>query len=281
MTNSASSIRPLLHLAACLAFAATARCETVISTGTETASAKPVIKEALVDPASPRQDGGFAFFETPYEGLAIEGVGTIPAGRVWASIRTPESTVSIGKRNGVRFIQQTDANLTDSIQFHAAVTESLPLTLRVLLIFERDSWSALNGSGKAAFGNAGEISFRGNNGAFQGGGARFAPVVRSGDKFYIGNDVVTIDAKIAAFVEADRIATSFPQLGNQMFTAFDPAEPDFGGLDLASLSGNVPGSSLSDITAVGLFAEYEKNFEAPGANEFNIGSFQATVEAAR
>ena len=281
MAISVSSVRLLLHVAACLVFAAAARCETVISTGTETASSKPVIKEALVDPASPRQDGGFAFFETPSEGVAIEGVGTLPAGRAWVSIRAPESTVSIGKRNGVRFIQQFDANLTDSIQFHLAVTDPVTLTQRVLLIFEKDSWSTLNGSGKAAFGTTGEISFRGNNGAFQGGGARFAPVVRSGDKFYIGNDVVTIDWKVTGIVEAGRVATSFPQLGNQMFTAFDPAAPDFGGLDLASLSGNVPGASLGDITAVGLFVQYEKTFEAPGANEFNIGSFQATLEPAR
>ncbi len=280
MKISLPSIAPVLLLAVGIAIIATARCETILSTGTETAS-KQVIKEALVDPANPRQDGGFAFFETPSEGLPIEGVGTIPAARVWVSIRTPEATSSLGKRNGVRFIQQTDANLADSIQFHSAVAEPLPLTLRVLLIFERDSWGALNGSGKAAFGSSGEISFRGNNGAFQGGGARFAPVVRSGDKYYIGNEVVTIDAKIAAFIEADRIATSFSQLNKQTFTEFDPSAPDFGGLDLSSLAGSIPGDSLHDITAVGIFVQYEKTFEAAGANEFNIGSFQATLEPAR
>lgn len=281
MRTPVTSIRPFLLLAACLALAATARCETVISTGTETASSKQAIKEALVDPANPRQEGGFAIFETPSEGLPIEGVGTIPSARAWVAIRTPESTASIGKRNGVRFIQQTDANLADSIQFHLAATEPLTLTQRVLLIFEKDSWGALNGSGKTALGSTGEIAFKGNNGAFQGGGARFAPVVRSGDKFYIGSDVATIDAKITGFVEAGQVATSFSQLGKQMFTEFDASAPDFGGLDLANLAGGVPGDSLRDITAVGLFVQYEKTFEAPGANEFNIGSFQATLEPAR
>ena len=280
MKNLASSLRPIIHLAASLALLATARCETILSTGTETAS-KTVIKEALVSPETPRQEGGFALFETGPEGASIAGVGTIPEARAWVTVRTPEATPTLGKRNGVRFIQHADANLTDSIQFHTAATEALDLTLRVLLIFEKDSWSALKEGGKAAFGSTGEIAFRGNNGAFQGGGARFAPVVRSGEKFYVGNEVVAIDKKIDAFVDADRVATSFAQLGKQTFTAFDPAAPDFGGLDLASLSGTVAGSSLDNITAVGVFVEYEKKFAAAGANEFNIGSFQATLEPAR
>jgi hypothetical protein len=280
MKKSMQSIRPVLHFAAGLAFIASARCETIVSTGTETAS-KQVIKEALVSPESPRQEGGFALFETAPEGASIAGAGTIPEARAWVTIRTPESTSAIGKRNGVRFIQQTDANLTDSIQFHLAMTDPVAVSQRVLLIFEKDSWSALKGAGKAAFGGTGEISFRGNNGAFQGGGARFAPVVRNGEKFYIGNEVATIDKKIGGFVDADRISTSFAQLGKQTFTGFDPSAPDFGGLDLASLSGTVAGSSLGDITAVGIFVQYDKTFEAPGANEFNIGSFQATLEPAR
>ena len=274
-------ISPIRLLAAGIALAATAQCETILSTGASTeAVPKPVIQAALVDPANSRQDGNFLVYELGPDGAAIGNVGTLPSAKAWVSIRTPAAAAPVGNRNGVRFIQQTDPGIPDSIQFHLAATEAVEMTQRVLLLFEKDSWSALNGSGKARLGSTGEIAFSGNNGAFQGGGARFAPVVRSGDKFFIGNDVVTIDKKVAGLVEADRVATSFGELGQKTFTPFDPSAPDFGGLDLGQLGGTVRGDSLNDITAIGVFMQYEKTFESKGSNEINIASIKAALEKA-
>ncbi|MEI6033275.1 MAG: hypothetical protein WCS65_03200 [Verrucomicrobiae bacterium] len=272
-------LSPIRLLAAGIALATTAQCETILSTGASTeAVPKPLMKAAQVDPSSSRQDGDFLVYELGPDGAAIANVGTLPSAKAWVSIRTPAGAGPVGNRNGVRFIQQTDLSIPDSIQFHLSATEAVEMTQRILLLFEKDSWSALNGSGKARLGSTGEISFSGNNGGFQGGGARFAPVVRSGDKCYVGNDVVTIDKKVTGLVDADRVATSFADLGQKTFTPFDPSAPDFGGLDLGQLTGTVRGDSLNDITAIGLFMQYEKKFEGQGANEINIASIKAALE---
>ena len=273
------SLSPLCLLAAGLALSATAHCETVLSTGTAT-SPKPVIKTALVDPINSRQDENFAFYDLGPDGAVIDGVGTLPAARAWVSIRTPAGADPVGNRNGVRFIQQTDPGIPDSIQFHLSSTGAVEITQRILLLFEKESWSALKDGEKVKFGTTGEISFRGNNGAFQGGGSRFASVVRSGDKYYIGNEVATIDKKIGGVIEADRVATSFANLSQETFTPFDPSAPDFGGLNLAQLTGTVRGDSLKDITAIGLFMQCEKKFDGQGANEINIATVEATLEKA-